>query len=264
MRRARHSRTSGREQAHLELFGTGGLEADPVSRNVDLHFSMRPFASEPSGDGSAEPGPADGTEAERFYQRAGEAARRGRWTEAIQLYRELLVLEPGHAGAHNNLALLLERAGEPAMALDELSTALRYHPDQVELLVNRGAIRAGMKQYDDAEADLRRAIRLVPSNADAHFNLGMVYWRRGLPDPAADAFRRALDHDETNAAAWYYLGEALNHTGDHAGAQFALERSAHLEPNPRTFHMLGRVFDRMHRPTEALEMYRQAREIETR
>ncbi|MGH7657413.1 MAG: tetratricopeptide repeat protein [Gemmatimonadales bacterium] len=199
-----------------------------------------------------------------LYQRAGEAARRGRWVEAVQLYRELLTADPAHAEAHNNLALVLERAGEPAMALDELGAALKQQPDRVELLVNRGAIYAGMKRYEEAEADLRRAIRLLPSHADAHFNLGMVHWRRGLPEEAADAFRRAVDHDPESAPAWYYLGEALNQTGDHSGAQEALERSAQLKPDSRTFLLLGRVFDRLSRPTEAIEMYRQARDLDSR
>ena len=51
MRRARHSRSSGREQALDELFAPAGLEADPAARGVDSHVSLRPCAAGSGGDG---------------------------------------------------------------------------------------------------------------------------------------------------------------------------------------------------------------------
>ena len=51
-------------------------------------------------------------------------------------------------------------------------------------------------------------------------------------------------------------------TGDLGRAQQALEEAVRLDPTfAKAFHLLGRVFDRMHRPSEAIEMYRRAREI---
>jgi tetratricopeptide (TPR) repeat protein len=266
MRRARHSRSSGREQALDELFATAGLEADPATRGVDSHFSLRPFAEGSVGDGVVEPDPVnEGTVPEQLLRRAKEAADRSRRGEAIQIYRQLLTIEPGNLAARNNLALLFEATGEPEMAIDELNAALRHHPDQIDLLVNRGAIQGTLKRYGEAEADLRRALRLAPGHGGAHYNLGLVLWKKGLPEDASDEFRRAVDADRDNAGAWYYLGDALNQTGDLSRAQQALEEAARLDPTfAKAFHLLGRVFDRMHRPSEALELYRRAREIATR
>ena len=265
MRRARHSRSSGREQALDELFATAGLEGDPAARGVDSHFSLRPFAEGSAGDGKVEPDPvAEGTVPEQLLRRAREASDRSRRSEAVQIYRQLLTLEPGNLAGRNNLALLFESNGEPEMAIDELNAALRHHPDQIDLLVNRGAIQGTLKRYPEAEADLRRALRLAPGHAGAHYNLGLVLWKKGLPEDAADEFRRAVDADPENAAAWYYLGDARNQTGDLSNAQQALEEAVRLDPNfAKAFHLLGRVFDRMHRPTEAIDMYRRAREIGT-
>ena len=266
MRRARHSRSSGREQAIDELFATAGMEAEPAARGVDSHFSLRPFAADAVSDGKVEPDPVtEGTVAEQLLKRAREAADRQRRAEAVQIYRQLLTLEPGNLAGRNNLALLFEAGGEPEAALDELSIALRHHADQVDLLVNRGAIQGTLKRYREAEADLRRALRLAPQHAGAHFNLGLVLWRKGLPEDAADAFRRALELEPDNAAGWYYLGDALNQLGDCARAQHALEKSLELDPStPKTYHMLGRVFDRLNRPNDAIEMYRRAREAGAR
>ena len=265
MRRARHSRSSGREQALDELFATAGLEADQAARGVDSNFSLRPFAEGSAGDGNVEPDPInEGTVPEQLLRRAREAADRSRRGEAIQIYRQLLTLEPGNLAGRNNLALLFEATGEPEMAIDELNAALRHHPDHLDLLVNRGAIQGTLKRYADAEADLRRALRLAPGHPGAHYNLGLVLWKKGLPGEASDEFRKAVEADRENAGAWYYLGDARNQTGDLAGAQQALEEAVRIDPDfSKAFHLLGRVFDRMHRPSEAIDMYRRAREIST-
>ncbi len=265
MRRARHSRSSGREQALDELFATAGLEADPAARGVDSHFSLRPFAEGSVGDGVVEPDPvAEGTVPEQLLRRAREAADRNRRGDAIQIYRQLLTIEPGNLAGRNNLALLFEAGGEPEMAIDELNAALRHHPDQVDLLVNRGAIQGTLKRYPEAEADLRRALRLAPGHAGAHYNLGLVLWKKGLPEDASAEFQRAVEKDRDHTAAWYYLGDARNQAGDLPGAQQALEEAVRLDASfSKAYHLLGRVFDRMHRPGEAIEMYRRAREIAT-
>ena len=263
MRRARHSRSSGREQAIDELFATAGMEAEPAARGVDTQFSLRPFAAGAVSDGQVEPDPVtEGTVTEQLLRRAREAANRQRRSEAVQIYRQVLTLEPGNLPARNNLALLFEAGGEPEAALDELNAALRHHPDQVDLLVNRGAIQGTLKHYAEAEADLRRAQRLSPQHAAAHFNLGLVQWRKGLPEDAAESFSRGLELEPENAASWYYLGDSLNQLGDLPRAQQALERAGELDPtSAKTFHLLGRVFDRLNRPGDAIEMYRRSREV---
>ncbi len=264
MRRTRHSRAGGREQALHELFSTSGLEAEPASRQVDSQFSLRPFAAATAGDGTMAPEPVpEGSPADQLYQRARDAAARGRRADAVQLYRDLLSLDPRHLGARNNLALLYEESGDADLALDELNAAVRFHPDQVDLLVNRGAIQGAMKRYNEAEADLRRALRLVPGHPGAQFNLGLVLWRKGLAEEAALAFRRAVELDAGNPAAWYYLGDALNQTGELADAVQALERASQLDPrSARPYNLMGRVLDRMNRPGDAIEMYRRARQAD--
>ena len=63
-----------------------------------------PSGPSPSGtvsDGQVEPDPvAEGTIPEQLLKRAREAADRHRRSEAIQIYRQLLTIEPGQpAGA---------------------------------------------------------------------------------------------------------------------------------------------------------------------
>ena len=262
MRRARRSRATGREQIIDELFNTQGLEAEPVSQSFDQHFPLRPFAAQvPHDERVNTESSTDETPAQRLYRRASEAAQRGRTTEAVLRYREVLELDPAHTGARNDLSLLLDAGGDHEAALETLSAALRASPDQPTLLVSRGAILGRLKRYPEAEADLRRAAKHHPEHAAAHLTLGLVLWRKGLPQDAAQSLRRTIQLEPDNPIAHHYLGEALNLAGDLEGALSALQHAAELDPaHGKTFHLMGRILDQLRRPEEAMAMYRRARE----
>jgi len=261
MRRARHSRASGREEVVDELFGTRGLEAEPIAPGPDEHFPLRPFAgSIARSDRLPEGADADAPEPERRFRRASEAARKGQRHEAILQYQELLALEPAHVPAHVNLSQLLEERGDSDAALAQLNEALRRRPEDPLLLLTRGALQGRLKRYAEAEHDLRRALHARPNDVEAHFTLGLVLWRKGLPLEAAAALRRAVELGPAEPLAHYYLGEALHQANDIAGARAALERAAELDPgDPRPLQLLGRILDRLKRPEEARAMYQRAR-----
>lgn len=255
------SRATGLDSMLDELFGTSGLEGDLPPESPDYGFPLRPFAAMvPQDDLVATEPRTDESPVERLYRRAVEATSRGRPAEAIQRYRELLTIEPGHVAARNNLSARLETMGDPEEALEQLTTALRLEPDDVNMLVSRGAIHGRLKQYAEAETDLRRALRLDPDHVQAHLALGLALWRKGVPKEAADALRRAIQLEPLNPSAHYYLGEALNQAGDLPGARAALDQAVTLLPEGRSFRLLGRVLDRMGKYDEAQAMYRRARE----
>jgi superkiller protein 3 len=256
------SRAVGLEGILDELFGLPTLEGDPIPEDADAGFPLRPFANRvPLDDLLATEPRTDESPAERLYRRAVEASSRGRVSEAIHRYRELLTLEPGHSAARNNLSLLLESSGDPAEALVQLEEAVAAAPDDPQLLVARGSAYSRLKRYTEAETDLRRAARLSPNSAPTLLALGLTLWRKGVTREAIDVLRRAIELEPGNATAYYYLGEAMNQASDLPGARAALERSAELAPeHGRTFRLLGRVLDRLGRPDDAREAYRRARE----
>jgi cytochrome c-type biogenesis protein CcmH/NrfG len=82
-------------------------------------------------------------------------------------------------------------------------------------------------------------------------------WREGT-----DHLKRAVEVEPGRAAAWYYLGEALNHMDDLTGALAAYEKAVELQPaNPKALYGMGKVLDRLNRPDEATAMYRRSREM---
>src|SRR3989442_1680985 len=149
---------------------------------------------------------------------------------------------------------------------EALCAAVRErHPYQVpELLalpVERGRLLARATHYRAAQQDYESALRVDPIHGEALSGLGVVLARRGLWSEAVPHLRRATEVDPGRAAAWFYLGEALNHVDDLEGARAAHERAVELEPrNTRALYGLGIVLDRLNRPDEATRMYRRSRE----
>ncbi len=202
------------------------------------------------------------TAAEQLLDRADALARGPLPGTAVPVYRTLLATEPEQVEARLHLARLLVSLDETADALQVLSDGLHLTPDQTEFLVLRGSIHGRLRRYPEAETDLRRALRLHPSHAPAHFELALLLWRKGLIAESALHFRRSLEFQPDNPRTHYYLGEALNQAGDLAGARTAVARALELDPADAKAHqLLGRILDRLGRPEEAREMYCRAREL---
>ena len=165
--------------------------------------------------------------------------------------------------ARLHLARLLERHDQPAEAITTLSVGLRSAPDQIDFLLLRGTLLGRLRRYDEAESDLRAVLRQQATHGGAHFELGQVFWRKGLASEAAAHFAKALEYQPAHGRVFYYLAEALNLMGDLAGASAVLDRA--LEATPRdgkVYHLRGRVLDRLGRPDEAREMYQRSRELQ--
>src|SRR5437773_4853108 len=142
-----------------------------------------------------------------------------------------------------------------------LDAALPADPDNVAFLVDRARLLAGPPHYRAAQRDYEPALRVDPIPRAAPRGLGVVLSRRGLWSEAVPQLRRATEVDPGRAAAWFYLGEALNHVDDLEGARAAYERAVELEPrNTRALYGLGIVLDRLNRPDDATRMYRRSRE----
>jgi tetratricopeptide (TPR) repeat protein len=232
------------------------LESERPAASADAFVAIAPSEAAPA---APEPEPDPG---ELLFGEAQEAAQHGRGDEARALYRQLLAQRPLHVRARNNLALLLDAAGDHNGALAELDRALDVEPDNPTVLVNRGALLGQMGRFQAAERDLKRVLRDEPANAEALFNLGVVMTKKGLWAEAVPALKRAIELDDGRAAAHFYLGEALNHVDDLPGAMLSYQRAAELLPShSRALYGLGIVLDRMGRPDDAAQMYRRSREV---
>lgn len=91
----------------------------------------------------------------------------GRLQEADALYRQVLILSPGHLGALRGLAELARQMGAHKAAMDLLEAALRIAPDLPELHVQAGQVYFENGNYQAAIHACEQALVLQPDHAEA-------------------------------------------------------------------------------------------------
>ena len=83
------------------------------------------------------------------------------------------------------------------------SKAIQQKPDFVDALVNRGATRVSMRQYQAGIADYRKALSIQPKNLVTMTNLGAALIETGDFDAARMQFEHALaTHGQTPDVRW--------------------------------------------------------------
>jgi len=148
-------------------------------------------------------------------------------TEAIKTFRRVLELDPRHALARYNLALVLRRADRLPEALDELRRALAIDP-RPEVHYTLGIMYWHQGDLDRAASALRAAVAAEPRYADAHYSLGAVLKATRDWDGAAASLRRAIALRPDLAAAHYTLAQVLQQRGDDRDARAHFEEAERL------------------------------------
>ena len=147
--------------------------------------------------------------------------------------------------------------GKVHMKLSEqaLSKLNEIDPNSVWVHEVSGEIMEGMKNYDGALVEYKKAVEMAPEQAGAHYLLGNAYWSLGMWDAAAEQFHAELANDPANCMAQWKLGSiALE---QHASSEQALadvEKALTICPNLMPARVdRARALIRLDRPAEALE-----------
>lgn len=168
---------------------------------------------------------------------------------------------PGDEQTALSLSNALARRGNIEGALGVLQRAIDSGGDGVMLRCARATILSGRLRYDDAERELKRALKLKPDDPTILIQQGVLACRRAKWREAVEPLARVVKHDPQSGPAHFYLGESLSKLDRLGEALEAYHRAAELEPeNWRAFKGVGIVLDRMGRSSEAAEFYRRARD----
>jgi tetratricopeptide (TPR) repeat protein len=91
------------------------------------------------------------------------------------------------------LGKLLLRHGPLDEALSAFDEVLKRNPHSYEARVGKGAVLARLGQHEAAEMLLREALVNNPYPLQAHYELGLLYERRGALELAIEEYKKGLD-----------------------------------------------------------------------
>ncbi len=118
-------------------------------------------------------------------------------------------------------------------------------------------------RYAEAEAEARDLTARYPNHGFAWKILGATLDRRGQPDAAIAAKRRAAELLPDDAEAHANLGNSLSRAARHAEAEAAYRRAIQLQPGLASAHnRLGICLQAQGRAEEAEAAYRRAAELQ--
>jgi predicted Zn-dependent protease len=141
-------------------------------------------------------------------RRAKQAFLENRYSDAAALYRELVAALPDNPGLRLNLAIALDKAGQPSAAIPELDRVTREEPSLAPAWLLLGLAYQQLNQPNNALAPLRKALRLDPKNTDAQLELADAELTTGDPRGAVRDFAALAVLNPTMPKAWEGLGRA--------------------------------------------------------
>lgn len=189
---------------HPSVAGQLGIQSIPAviafkdGRPVDGFMGaipesqIREFIQKIGGDAD------DSNRIEAVLTSAGEAARNGDWSTAVQMYTAVLQEAPGHLDATVGLAGVLFEAGDLVRAKQVLESIPEGKSDHAAV----AGIRAKIALADQTSSlgdsdDLMRRLELDAADHQARFDLAMLQNAQGHRSEAADNLMAIMKADRS-------------------------------------------------------------------
>lgn len=172
---------------------------------------------------------------------------RSRFGQAVTEYETAVAIRPDSAEAHYSLGVALRAWGDSIGALRELRTALRLRPRFPEAHLVLGLVLGdAVGKQELGLAEFQAAVAQDDSLADAHFNIGVIRYKKDEIELAAQAFSKAVRLRPDSADFRFRLGQALARSGKLREAKAELERAIELNPSGHTaLYELSKVYKQL-------------------
>ncbi len=128
----------------------------------------------------------------------------GKFWEAIDLFTSAYEADPTFLETINNRGYANLNACRIEDALSDFEIVLKKIPNDVQALIGRTNAFIQLGQYVDAESNLKYALSLDPTNADAHGQRGILHERQNNYIAAFKDYDRAIEINPNNDGMAYY------------------------------------------------------------
>lgn len=183
----------------------------------------------------------------------------GDYRRAVAVLTKATELDPRDPVASLRLGVALDAVGEP----DEAVAAWRQgHAEQY--FVSQGYYYYYGRKYDQAEAQLRLALRVRPGAAGVSYLLADLYLEEGAYSEAEEVLRSALKIDEAPSFdRFYYQGRLLLLEKRPSEAAEALRNAVRANPaSVRAHSMLAQALLDSNRPEDAADQVEKAIDLD--
>jgi len=187
--------------------------------------------------------PTDNVQAYDLYlqaRRFTQSQTKSEFQTAIELFKEVLALDPGFKMAWIDLANghmtnYWVYGGDPAdreFAREAIDRAKAIDPDFAELYVAEGFYWYwGYLDYERALYNLDKAIEMMPGNDEAHMWRGYVSRRADQWDQAVSSMQHSLKLNPRMDFSWFEYAQTQQYLHQYGQATEAAKRAQQIDPS---------------------------------
>jgi len=153
--------------------------------------------------------------------------RSGEYEKGLEVFRRILILDPGNADATKEMAYALDMLGKREEAVDEYKNALRLRKDG-DLMVSIMSALIENDRADDAAAIAKEFIE-DDDSADLWCLKGNAEYASSCFADASLSYGKALETRPHDARIWHSKGLAEEMAGSYAEAESSYDRAVIID-----------------------------------
>ena len=141
----------------------------------------------------------------------------GRYTQALEIYQQIIALDPEDTSSYVYQGLALEKLGRLPEAQQAYQKALALEPNHLQALSQLAVIFYNANRFEAALEPFQRLVTLRPDDVQAHLNLGATLAKLGQLQKALEQFETMLSLEPESESARGYiklLKDRLNAKGN--------------------------------------------------
>ena len=190
-----------------------------------------------------------------LYARGMQAARQGKYQQALRDLQHAVALQPAYAKAHAALGTIyLQHKNFPA-AETALARALRINPDLVQAEANLAVLYTKTKRLDEAIRVYQNLVQKNPESLQVRLGIASAYQQAERFPEAIEAYLKSLKRSPNLAAAMANLASCYEAVEDDAQAVRYYKAALAVEPNlPMANGNLGAIYQEQGELDKALPL----------
>jgi len=168
---------------------------------------------------------------EKKLKQAVHYHQAGNFSQAQNLYREVLVLDPQNPDAFHLLGLAAYQQGETQEAEDLVRRAISLDGQAPLFHLSLGNVLSIQGKRNEAMESFRQALHFEPRLAEAHYNLANELFKANQVDESILHYQEALRMKPDFAEGHYNLGKAFEKLDKLAEAEVSYRRALRRKPD---------------------------------
>jgi Flp pilus assembly protein TadD len=198
--------------------------------------------------------------AQKLFEEAVELHDQGRLDGAIEKLVAATVLQTDFAEAHNMLGVCYDEKSQYESAQDQYKKALKIEPNNARFLNNAGYSYYLAGDYGNSIKHYNRGLKITPNDRRMHNNVGLAYGRKSDYDKARQHFTVAVGEVGANLN----LGYIYSQQGKYDEAIKSYETALAMKPDSLpAMSNLAQLYDRTGRLRDAAVLHEQFKKLST-